>query len=214
MQHGLGRPKEAQEECWRAVECARLQGKEAEAQQWEQETWMAFGNGISAGFSWDKESLSLEYVGGARRHFVSCLVLPLHYCGMAALVFLGLSLRFLRSRKQPWKTDRPKEVRKTFAESDAGAAAAAAPPPVAPVQEEEVKKTMSKGFLNRTWLGRHLRGGVVFSLCLFHVVLGVSLDFWMKKRLAEEWQEAQGRSARARVRPRRGSRCCGCGCCK
>ena len=35
LQHGNKKSAEAQEECRRAVECARAQGKEAEAAQWE-----------------------------------------------------------------------------------------------------------------------------------------------------------------------------------
>lgn len=42
LHHGFRRPKEAQDECARAVECARLQGKEAEANQWEAEVRKTF----------------------------------------------------------------------------------------------------------------------------------------------------------------------------
>ncbi|CAJ1368526.1 unnamed protein product [Effrenium voratum] len=42
LQHGNKKSAEAQEECRRAVECARAQGKEAEAAQWEAEVRHTF----------------------------------------------------------------------------------------------------------------------------------------------------------------------------
>ncbi|CAE7771186.1 MFSD6 [Symbiodinium sp. KB8] len=43
----MGKTKEAEEECRRAVDCARSQGKDGEAQQWDKELQETFGGGTA-----------------------------------------------------------------------------------------------------------------------------------------------------------------------